>query len=137
MTTRLPLSLLAALALLLGLAASASAATLVAERTGGIAGVQDRLVLRADGTATRTTRQSGVLQLSRADTRGLRRALRASRFATLAPRYAPEGTIADAFEYRLRHRGHTVVVVEGGQRLPERLQRLLTEVGGLLAASRR
>lgn len=127
-------ALLVALALAGLLAAPASAARFVAERTGGIAGVSDRLVVTTGGDGWRSDRAGERVRLRPADTRALRRALKDARFATLRPRYAPEGTIADAFEYRLRHRGQEVVVVETADDVPPRLQRLLDAVGVLLMA---
>ncbi|HEU4657435.1 MAG TPA: protealysin inhibitor emfourin [Capillimicrobium sp.] len=127
-------ALAAALAATALLAAPASAVRLVVDRTGGFAGVRDHLVLRADGTAWRTDRTAARAELDRADTAHLRRALRAARFATLRPTYAPEGPVADAFEYRFRHRGHEVTVVDAVTAMPKRLRALLDTASAALSA---
>ncbi|HEY8581370.1 MAG TPA: hypothetical protein VIL49_00425, partial [Capillimicrobium sp.] len=88
----LVVALLAALAV-----APAAHARLVVERTGGIAGVQDRLVVRADGSGLVTHRGGPRERLTPADTRAVRRALRHAGFADLDARYEPTGTVADAF----------------------------------------
>jgi hypothetical protein len=128
-----------ALALLLVLAigapsASAAGPLLTAQRTGGIAGVQDRLVVRADGRATVTHRDGGAGHLAPARTRDLRMALRQARFSTLARVYKPRLVVNDGFVYELRSGGHTVRVEEGAEHVPVRLQRLISTVSALLSS---
>lgn len=124
----------AVVAVALVCASTASARTLVeAERTGGIAGVNDHLVIRASGAGAYTDRDGHRHHLRRAQTRDARRVLRRSDFATLRPSYRPRGVISDAFEYRVRYRGHTVVYVDGAEGVPQRLQRVLSELSALMA----
>jgi hypothetical protein len=126
--------LLAAL-LSLALTAAAAAATtpqLVAQRTGGIAGVQDRLTLAATGSAVVTHRQGAPLRVSSQRTRRLRTALRDARLGTLRAVYAPPQIVNDGFTYVLRAAGHTVRVEEGAQGVPRRLQALIAAVSRLL-----
>lgn len=125
-----------ALLLVLALAAPASAAAaplLTAQRTGGIAGVQDRLVVRASGAATVTHRDGGGGRLAPARTRELRVALRQARFSTLARVYKPRLVVNDGFVYELRSGGRTVRVEEGAEHVPARLQRLISAVSALLS----
>jgi hypothetical protein len=128
-----------AVALLLLLAigagpARAAAPLLSAQRTGGIAGVQDRLVVRADGRATVTHRDGERGRLAPGRTRAVRVALRRARLETLARAYRPKGVVNDGFVYVLRSAGHTVRVEEGAEGVPLRLRRLLSAVGALLSA---
>jgi hypothetical protein len=128
-------ALLVCVTLLVAAPAVASAApALVAQRTGGIAGVQDRLVVRADGSATVTHRDGGARRLGAARTRAVRTALRAARFPTLAPLYQPEGVVNDGFTYVLRAGGRTVRVDQGAEHVPARLQRLISAVSALLTS---
>jgi hypothetical protein len=135
---RLPaLFVLVALALALGAAAAAgaSARTLIeADRTGGFAGVDDHVVVRVGGAGTYTGRDGRHHRLRPADTRKARRVLRESDFASLRRSYRPPGGVADAFEYRIRYRGHTVVYVDGAEGVPRRLQRVLSALSGLMSA---
>ncbi len=125
---------LAAAAVLSSATAATAAPRLVVERSGGVAGVQDRLVLGVRGVATVTHRTGAPVRLAPQRTRALRRALRASGFETLAPVYKPIGTVADGFVYALRHRGRTVRVEDAAEGVPARLQALVTAAGALLSA---
>jgi hypothetical protein len=115
-------------------AGTASARPLVeAERTGGFAGVHDHLVIRASGAGTYTDRDGHRHRLRRATTRDARRVLRRSDFSSLRRSYRPRGVVSDAFEYRVRYRGHTVVYVDGAEGVPERLRTILSELSALMA----
>lgn len=128
-------ALLVTLTLLIAAPAVATAApTLVAQRTGGIAGVQDRLVVHADGTATVTHRQGAPGHLAATRTRTVRSALRDARFPTLAPVFRPKAIVNDGFVYVLRAHGHTVRVEEGAPDVPARLQTLIRAVSALLTS---
>jgi hypothetical protein len=128
------LAALAVLALSLPAAAAAAAPRLTVERTGGIAGVHDRLVIGKHGGATVTHRDGAAERLPAARTWAVRRALRAARFATLAPAYRPPGVINDGFTYVLRSGGHRVRVEQGAENVPRRLRDLISAAGELLLA---
>jgi hypothetical protein len=89
--------------------AHADAARLVSyERTGGIAGVDDRVVVDAGGAVT-VRHRDGVrhrTRLSARDMRALRRALVAAHFKR--PVTAVPSGCADCFFFRLSHGGHTL-----------------------------
>jgi hypothetical protein len=124
----------AVVAVALVCASAASARALgVAERTGGITGVNDHLVIRVSGAGTYTDRDGHRHHLRRAQTRDARRVLRRSDFAGLRPRYRAPGVVSDAFQYRIRYRGHTVVYSDGAEGVPQRLRRILTELSALMA----
>jgi hypothetical protein len=117
-------------------APAADAALLTATRTGGIAGVQDRVVVRADGTGVRTDRAQKRIALRASQTRVARSALSRARFATLKTVYTPPGgvVVSDGFTITLTHGGHRVTVEQGVEHLPARLERLLTAVAALFDA---
>jgi len=132
--TRALALLVAALVVLGGVATAAPARTLLeAERTGGFAGVDDHLVIRVGGAGTYTDREGHTRRLRPAATRAARRVLRRSDFATLRPSYRPRGVPSDAFVYRIRYRGHTVVYVDGADGVPVRLRRILEALGALMS----
>jgi hypothetical protein len=131
----LALAAMAAATLLLG--GTASARTLIeADRTGGFAGVDDHLVVRVGGGGTYTDRDGKHYALRPATTRDARRVLRESNFASLKRSYRPLRGVADAFEYRITYRGHTVTYVDGARGVPQRLQRILSELSGLMSGRR-
>lgn len=119
--------LAAALALLVlgGLGAGALAAParpgdrIAYAATGGIAGIDDRLVVGASGRAvltlrgrpdrTRTYRRT----LSRAANRRLRRLVTAAGIERLRARYAPATPVADGIDRSLTFHGRTVTVAQG------------------------
>lgn len=129
---RLVLVILAVLAF--AAPAASAAPRLVVERTGGIAGVHDRLAIGPHGAATVTHRDGGVRHLPAARTRAARAAWRAARFGTLAAAYRPAGVVNDGFVYVLRSNGHGVRVEDGAEHVPRRLQALIVAVGALLSA---
>jgi hypothetical protein len=114
--------------------AAGAAPRLTVERTGGIAGVQDTLVIGRHGGATVTHRDGGAHRLSAHRTRATRAALRAARFPTLARAYRPRAVVNDGFVYVLRSGGHSVRVEEGAEHVPRRLQALIEAAGRLLLA---
>jgi hypothetical protein len=119
----------------LAIATPATAAPrLVVERSGGIAGVHDRLVIGPHGAARVTHRDGTTQRLPASRTRAVRSALRAARFATLATAYRPRGVVNDGFVYDLRAGGHRVHVEQGADGVPQRLQALIDAAGRLLLA---
>jgi hypothetical protein len=124
----------ALLALLVAAPAAGAAPRLVVERTGGFAGVQDRIVIRSTGPATVTHRDGGTRRLTASRTRAARTALREARFPTLAAVYKPKAIVNDGFVYVLSAGRHKVRVEQGAENVPRRLQDLLDAVSKLLSA---
>ena len=94
--------------------ASSPSGTLVTyHRVGGFAGVDDRVLIYADGRVRIRSRErrTGRTTLSPARLRKLRAALVAARFDQ--PYTAPPSACSDCFEFDLRHDGVTVHVTEG------------------------
>jgi hypothetical protein len=116
--------------------AADAAALLTATRTGGIAGVQDRVDLRVDGTGVRTDRAHERVALRAGETRGARSALAHARFGSLRTRYTPpDGVqVSDGFTIVLTHAGHRVTIEQGAVNVPTRLQRLMAAVATLFDA---
>lgn len=106
--------------------AAATPLPLTIKRSGGIAGIQDTLVVRPGGRATLTHRGGARERLTPADTRVLRATLRASDFRTLDALYEPKGgvVVSDGIDYVFRAGGHTVAVKELAEGVPARLERL-------------
>jgi hypothetical protein len=108
----------------LALAGPAHAAPLVKlHQTGGIAGVDERLVVKRGGAA-RLTERSHTRRFQVPDKRmqRLRRAL--GGFANLETSYRSSRPIADGFQYAVTHAGHTVHTEDGADR-PKKLDRIL------------
>ena len=76
--------------------------------------------------------ESARFDLTRREWSKLRERLRAARFRTLAPRYAPEPRVLDGTSETVRYRGRTVTVETGGDP-PRRLERLLRHLARLQA----
>ena len=112
-----------------------AALPLVIKRSGGLAGLADRLVVRPSGRATLTHRDGERVRLPASATRALRAAFRHSRFATLASHYAAPGdvAVADGMDYVFRAGGRTVKVDELAQGVPGRLVRLKQAAAGLMS----
>jgi hypothetical protein len=104
---------------------ASTALPLTVERTGGEAGINDKLVVRADGTATFTS-NSGARVLAAEETARVRSALRELVFSGLDERYEPpDGTqIADGIDYTFSAGGDTIVVEEMAADVPEPLEAL-------------
>jgi hypothetical protein len=124
----------AAVALAAGaLAAPADAArTRVAwDRSGGIAGITERLTVHADHTGRATLNGETVrFFVTRREWSALGERLRAARFGMLERRYAPPARIPDGTSEVVRHRGRTVTVETGGDP-PRRLELLLRHLARL------
>jgi hypothetical protein len=86
----------------------------VLERTGGIAGRQDRLEVRPDGTAVVSTRGNRPVsrQLSEAELAAVVSAVRAADLGAQAPAGRPTAADADVFRYRLVAEGKAVATTE-------------------------
>jgi len=108
--------------LLAGCAKAGPSETLVEyNRTGGIAGFNDRLVIQANGQATLTRRdQSSEFVLDRDTLTRLQALLDDAQFTQLDAEYRPSGSGADLFTYVITYRGHTVRSMDTA--VPEALQ---------------
>jgi hypothetical protein len=95
------------------------------EWTGGIAGVDDYLVVGTDGFG-RVDREAGsaYFRLPARKVRKLRRALHAARFARLLPYYQANPPLADGFQYAVLYKGH-YVRADDGAKPPARFAHLL------------
>lgn len=85
----------------------------VFRKSGGIAGVDERLTVKRSGSATTTIRGGSrrTFTVSEETLRGLEDALEQADFASLRRSY-PDPGVADAFEYRITYEGRTVRAVE-------------------------
>ena len=102
------------------------------QRTGGIAGFDDTLVLFENGTAIVDRRSgSATFTLSTEELQGLNRQFEDARFLDLAPSYPAATPGADYFTYTLTYRGHTVTTEDTG--VPEALTPILRELNLLIA----
>ena len=109
----------------------------VYKRTGGIAGVQERLYVRPDGAARievggfkpKATR----FRLDPAELSRLRDARDAVDFAKLKPRYGDAYRVADGFETTVAADGRTVTVYTLGEPPPE-LDQLIAVCGEIVKA---
>ncbi len=92
----------------------------VYRRTGGIAGLRDEIVIRADGRVTRTSRAERCdFRLNPRQLADLRADLDRADFATLRGRPSP-GNVSDGFSYLVVYRGTTVRAYDLA--IPDRLQ---------------
>jgi hypothetical protein len=108
-------------------AAPATSATLVTfHKTGGIAGVDQRLTVRTDGRATVSGRSGPTRhrQLRAATMRRLRSRLAAAHLERPLP---PPPGCADCFEFAISYHGHHVKLVDAGN-LPARVGPLVAEL---------
>ncbi len=103
-------------------AKTASSDTLVEyTRTGGIAGLDDRLIVRANGQATLTRRdQRYEFALERETLTQLQSLLDSAQFTRLSGEYLPSRPGADLFTYAITYRGHMVRTMDTA--VPEALQ---------------
>jgi hypothetical protein len=101
-------------------------------RSGGIAGLDDRLTISRSGVGVHTPRSGvpRVFRISPATLADLQRALDAADFQSLDPVYRPTTPIADAFTYTITHLGRTVVASDGA--VPTPLAPVIDELDRLL-----
>jgi hypothetical protein len=96
------------------------------ERSGGVAGIHDTLVVRPDGTGTLTSRDGTTRKVAAGDTTGVVAAMRELIFDGLDERYSPpEGTmVSDGIDYTFSAWGDTITVEEMAEDVPAPLVRL-------------
>jgi hypothetical protein len=121
--------------LLLDAAMSPSRLLVAYHRTGGFAGLDDRLSVARSGLAIHTARDgtAQVFRLSATDLDELADALEAANFPALEDEYLPPFPISDGFRYTLTHRGKTVVTADGA--VPAALEAPIAVLNRLLAAA--
>lgn len=119
--------------LLAGCARPGPTETLVEySRSGGIAGFDDHLVIRADGQATLTRRgQSSEFALDRDTLVRLQALLDDAQFTRLDGEYLPSSSGADLFTYVIAYRDHTVRTMDTA--VPEALQPALELLNQIVA----
>jgi hypothetical protein len=104
---------------------------LVFTRTGGLAGTNDRLVVRPDGAWTLTSK-SGTKEgkLTAAELAALKSTLDQVGFSKL-PKVNTNGNVADGYKYSVSYGGDEVVAEDGA--VPTALQPVITTLNGLLS----
>jgi len=105
---------------------SARNALVVFERSGGIAGSLDRLVIQPKGKARLTTRahpEGTRFRVERRTLRRLRSLLDRAQLGTLDPSYEGEEVVRDDIDFQITHDGHTVQTA--GTAAPPRLDAVL------------
>ncbi len=109
-------------------------AWLTFERTGGIAGMQDLVVVAPDGTVTVTTRsvQGRTSRLSAQELRQLRALVDAARLEA-PPSASGTGGVNDAFSYRIGVDGREVEYTDGS--IPRPVAPLLAALTALISGS--
>ena len=118
-----------------GTASQVSSPLIDYHRSGGIRGIDDRLMIRDDGTATlsRNGKPSEITVTSDVMDR-LKRALGQSQFGSLRSDYeAPPGG-ADMYDYTITHQGHTVRAKDAS--LPEALHPVISILDRILSNAR-
>jgi hypothetical protein len=105
------------------------------QRSGGIAGRADRLVIHSDGTARLERRTTAGDMTIAADTLAqLRALLQGIRFDTLRAEYLPPRPGADMYEYVLIYGGKRIRCVDTA--IPSELGPLIQFLNGVLATAR-
>ena len=107
------------------------------QRTGGIAGLDDRLVIKADGKKVILIRKDehSEFELTSRQMSTLKQQLEESEFRSLKAIYKPETQGRDLFEYELTYRGHTVRASDGA--IPEALRPILDSLNAIVQAEHR
>lgn len=104
------------------------------QRSGGIAGLDDRLVIDSAGKATLTRKGEETSFTLNADViKALTDELEAVNFSQLDAEYLPGQAGADLFDYRLTYGGHTVHAVDTA--VPEGMLPVLELLNQLIEAN--
>ena len=111
--------------------AGASDTLLIFMRQGGLAGTNDRLVVRPDGAWTLTTK-AGTKEgkLTPAELTALKAGLEQVGFSKL-PKVNGSTNVADGYTYTITYGGDEVVAKDGA--VPTALQPVITTLNGLLS----
>lgn len=101
-------------------------------RSGGFAGLDERLAVTPDGKATLTRGgRTLTFDLTPEALRDLQRIFEEAAFPTLRSRYLPDRKGNDLFEYVITCRGHTVRTMDTA--VPESLQPVIQALNQLVA----
>jgi hypothetical protein len=101
------------------------------ERGGGLAGRRDRLVVKPDGSATLTVRDtSKTVKLTSKELDSLASELEATDLGSLPSESTSERPVPDAFGYRVSYGGDTVTTDSAS--MPKQLRALVARLGGLV-----
>ncbi|MET7420712.1 hypothetical protein [Dactylosporangium sp. NPDC005555] len=114
-----------------GASQNAGDTLLVFTRQGGLAGTNDRLVVRPDGAWTLTTK-AGTKEgkLTPAEVTTLKSTLDGVGFAKL-PKESGSTNVMDGYTYSITYGGHEVVAKDGA--VPAALQPVIATLNGLLS----
>lgn len=120
---------------LAGCTANPAATTLLEyQRTGGIAGLDDRLVIDSAGKAALTRKdQEFSFTLSADELKAIEDGLAAVKFSQLEEEYLPANQGADLFDYQLTYGGYTVHLVDTA--VPEGMLPVLELLNQLMEAN--
>jgi hypothetical protein len=100
-------------------------------RTGGLAGNNDKLVVRPDGSYTITTRQgSREGKLTTDELNALKAALASTDFNKM-PTVNDNGAVADAYTYTVTYSGRQITAKDGA--IPPALQPVISALGAFLS----
>jgi hypothetical protein len=101
-----------------------TALPITVERSGGVAGIHDRLVVHRDETGTLTRSDGTKRKLTAEETSGVRAALREIVLQGLDRRYSPPSgvEVADGIDYTITGGGVTIVVEDQADDVPSRLE---------------
>lgn len=105
-----------------------TALPITVERSGGVAGIHDTLVVHRNETGTLTSSDGSTRKLSADETGPVRSALRELVFGGLDRHYGPpEGVeVADGIDYTFSAWGDTIVVEDMADDVPSPLEQLKT-----------
>jgi hypothetical protein len=103
-------------------------------RGGGIAGLQQELVIAPDGRARTTSRGRTVerFKVTKAERDAIADDLREARFSTLPKDASPGPPVPDDFGYTVGYDGHTSSAQ--GSRMPDRFARAIDTLGDVARA---
>lgn len=101
-------------------------------RTGGIAGMNDHLIIYTNGKAVYTGRSKTPVEftLDQSKLNELTDLLAKAQFTQLAGEYMPKGTVMDAFTYVITYKGHSVRTQDTAT--PDVLQPVIGALGKII-----
>lgn len=124
------MSLLAACAIPNG----SSSALVSYQRSGGIAGADDKLLIAPDGTATLTRKgQQFTFALDVTTVQQIEEMLDKASFTQLPSQMLPGNTCCDLFAYEITYKNHTVRTMDTA--VPESLQPALDLLNGIVESN--
>jgi hypothetical protein len=101
-------------------------------RTGGIAGFQDQMVVFGNGQVVYSRKEgAGTFTIPAETLQGIRDLLENADFPALAPQYPAQSPGADYFFYSITYQGKTVTTETGG--VPPSLEPVIMRLDALLA----